>query len=66
MLRRLQHAFISFYNFLVGDMRILLGTLLALVITWLVAGFAPGLAGIIFVFLVVATTTVAIWREVTP
>ncbi len=66
MLRPLQNALLSFYNFLVGDMRILIGTLLALLITWLMVGIAPALAGIMFVVLVVTTTTVSIWREITP
>jgi hypothetical protein len=57
---------LSFYNFLVGDIRILVGTLLALGITWLLAGVAPALAGWFFILMVIATLTVALWREVTP
>jgi hypothetical protein len=57
---------LSFYNFLVGDMRILVGTLLALGITWLMVGVAPALAGWLFILMVIATLTVALWREVTP
>ena len=57
---------IAFYNFLVVDMRILVGTLLALCITWLLVGVAPTLAGFLFVLMVAATLTVALWREVTP
>jgi len=65
-MKTIQGWIISFYNFLVGDMRILLGSLLALAITWLLAGVAPALAGFALVLMIVATLAVAIWREVTP
>lgn len=62
----IKRSVLSFYNFLVGDIQILVGTLLALCITWLLVGIAPTMAGFLFVLMVIATLTVALWREVTP
>jgi len=65
-MQAIKNAVVSFYIFLVGDMRILVGTLLALCITWLLVGLAPSLAGWFLLLMVIATLTVALWREVTP
>jgi len=65
-MQAIKNAVVSFYIFLVGDMRILVGTLLALCITWLLVGLAPALAGWFLLLMVIATLTVALWREVTP
>lgn len=54
------------YNFLVGDMRLLIGTLVALVLTALVAPAMPGAAGVLLVVVVVLTLGASLRRETMP
>jgi hypothetical protein len=57
---------VAIYNFLVGDMRILIGTLVALVITGLVAGVSPIWAGPLLFVLLSLTLVLSLRREIEP
>ena len=63
-MRVLQQAILAFYNFLVGDIRILIGTFVALLATALLAPIAPGVAGLVLLVLLGATLVVSLRREV--
>ncbi len=52
------------YMFLVGDMRILIGTLVALVVTALVARVTSSGAGLLLFVLLTVTLTLSLRREV--
>jgi tryptophan-rich sensory protein len=54
------------YNFLVGDMRLLIGTLVALVLTAVVAPLSPVAAGALLVVVVVLTLGASLRRETMP
>ena len=54
------------YNFLVGDMRILIGTLVTLLIVWLVVRVSPAGAGALFFLLLALTLSLSLRREVEP
>lgn len=54
------------YYFLVGDMRILAGTLAAVVLTGLLASTAPALAGLQLFALVAITLAFALRHEIHP
>jgi len=56
----------AIYNFLVGDMRILIGTLAALVIAGLVAGVSPIWAGPLLFVLLSLTLALSLRREIEP
>lgn len=56
----------ALYNFLVGDLRILLGTLGALVIVTLLARVLPGGSGILFFVLLAITLTLSLRYELAP
>ncbi|MCX6050668.1 MAG: hypothetical protein NT075_36725 [Chloroflexi bacterium] len=56
----------AIYNFLVGDMRILIGTLVALVLVALCAYVLPGGTGLLFFGLLAITLTLALRHEITP
>jgi len=57
---------IAIYNFLVGDMRILIGTLVALAIVGLVAGVSPIWAGPLLFVLLSLTLALSLRREIEP
>lgn len=54
------------YNFLVGDMRLLLGTAVALLLAALLARALPGAAGALLLALVALTLGIALRREIAP
>ncbi len=54
------------YNFLVGDMILLFGALIALVLTALVAAASPVAAGALLVIVVVLTLGASLRRETMP
>ncbi len=56
----------AIYNFLVGDMRILIGTLVALAIVGLVASVSPVWAGLLLFVLLSLTLALSLRREVEP
>ncbi len=51
------------YNFVVGDMRLLVGTLLALIVAGLLARAAPAAAGAALLLLLIVTLVVSLQRE---
>ena len=57
---------LAIYNFLVGDMRILIGTLVALAIAGLVAGVSPVWAGPLLFVLLSLTLALSLRREIEP
>ncbi len=57
---------VAVYNFLVGDMRILIGTLVALAIVGLIAGVSPIWAGPLLFVLLSITLTLSLRREIEP
>ena len=61
-----QRGIMAIYNFLVGDMRILIGTLAALVIAGLVAGVSPIWAGPLLFVLLSLTLALSLRREIEP
>jgi len=56
----------AIYNFLVGDMRILIGTLVTLAIVGLVASVSPVWAGLLLFVLLSLTLALSLRREVEP
>jgi hypothetical protein len=54
------------YYFLVGDMRILLGTLIAVVVTSFLTMVSPSWAGIVLFGLLAITLTLSLRREIAP
>lgn len=56
----------AIYNFLVGDMRILLGTLGALVVATLLARVSPSGAGLLLFGLLASTLTLSLRHELAP
>ena len=54
------------YNFLVGDMRILLGTLIALIIIGLAVRATPSGAGVLLFILLTITLTLSLRHELAP
>ena len=60
----LMRGIMAIYNFLVGDMRILIGTLVALAIVGLVAGVSPVWAGPLLFVLLSATLALSLRREI--
>ena len=56
----------AIYNFLVGDMRILIGTLVALAIVGLVAAVSPIWAGPLLFVLLSVTLALSLRREIEP
>jgi hypothetical protein len=54
------------FDFLVGDMRILVGTLVALLVVALAAGVAPVWSGPLLFALLAVTLTLALRREIQP
>jgi len=62
----LMRGIMAIYNFLVGDMRILIGTLVALVIIGLVAGVSPTWAGPLLFGLLAVTLVLSLRHEIEP
>ena len=62
----LVRGIMAIYNFLVGDMRILIGTLVALAITGLVAGVSPVWAGPLLFVLLSLALALSLRREIEP
>jgi hypothetical protein len=62
----LVRGIMAIYNFLVGDMRILIGTLVALAIVGLVAGVSPVWAGPLLFVLLALTLALSLRREIEP
>jgi hypothetical protein len=60
----LVRGIMAIYNFLVGDMRILIGTLVALAIVGLVAGVSPVGAGPLLFVLLSLTLALSLRREI--
>ena len=58
--------FAAIFNFVVGDMRLLIGTVLALVITSVIVRVSPEVAGLLLFALFATTLTVALQRETKP
>ena len=56
----------AIFNFLVGDMRLLAGTLAALLVVALAAQVSPLWAGPLFVALLAITLALALQRELRP
>ncbi len=56
----------AIYTFLVGDMRILIGTLVALVVVDLCVRVSPSGAGLLLFGLLAITLTLALRREIAP
>jgi|SwirhirootsSR3_FD_contig_61_4143840_length_388_multi_2_in_0_out_0_1 hypothetical protein len=56
----------AIYNFLVGDLRILIGTLVSLLIAGLVAGVSPMWAGPLLFVLLSLTLALSLRREIEP
>ncbi len=56
----------AIYNFLVGDMRILIGTLVALVVVDLLAPFAAVAMGPLLFVLLTGTLLLSLRHEVAP
>ena len=54
----------SLFNFMVGDIRLLIGTLASLAIAALAARALPGLSGLLLFVLLAITLAVALRREV--
>jgi hypothetical protein len=54
------------YYFLVGDMRILLGTLVAVVVTSFLTTVSPSWAGVVLFGLLAITLTLSLRREIAP
>jgi hypothetical protein len=54
------------FNFLVGDMRILIGTIVALVVAALLAQASPAWAGLLLFAMLAITLAVALRREIEP
>lgn len=54
------------FNFVVGDMRLLVGTLLALIVTGLLVQVSPQAAGALLFVMLAATLAVALQRETRP
>ncbi|MEZ4869212.1 MAG: hypothetical protein R3C14_48265 [Caldilineaceae bacterium] len=54
------------YNFLVGDMRILIGTLVALTAVGLLARYAPGATGPLLFVLLTGALVLSLRHEVQP
>ena len=57
---------VAIYNFLVGDMRILIGTLVALAIVGLVAAVSPIWAGPLLFVLLSVTLALSLRHEIEP
>ena len=60
----LTRSITAVYMFLVGDMRILLGTLVALVVTALATRITPSGAGLLLFVLLAVTLTLSLRREI--
>jgi hypothetical protein len=56
----------AIFNFLVGDMRLLAGTLVALLVVAFAAQAAPLWAGLLFVVVLAITLALALRRELRP
>jgi len=56
----------AIYNFLVGDLRILIGTLVSLLIAGLIAGVSPMWAGPLLFVLLSLTLALSLRREIEP
>jgi len=56
----------AIYLFLVGDMRILIGTIVALILVWLVVQVSPVWAGALFFLLLALTLTMSLRNELAP
>ena len=56
----------AIYNFLVGDLVILIGTLVSLLIAGLVAGLSPMWAGPLLFVLLSLTLALSLRREIEP
>ena len=56
----------AIYNFLVGDLRILIGTLVSLLIAGLVAGVSPMWAGPLLFVLLSLTLALSLRHEIEP
>lgn len=54
------------FNFVVGDMRLLVGTAIALVVAGVLAPVLPQAAGALLFVLVAITLAVALQREIRP
>jgi uncharacterized membrane protein len=62
----LKNALTSVYNFLVGDLRILIGVLVLLPLVALVAQWLPSVAGLFMLVLVIGTLFVTLRYETIP
>jgi hypothetical protein len=62
----LVRGILAIYNFLVGDIRILIGTLAALLIVGLVAGVSPIWSGPLLFVLLSLTLALSLRREIEP
>jgi uncharacterized membrane protein len=62
----LKNALISVYNFLVGDLRILIGVLILLPLVALAAQWSPSVAGLFMLVLVIGTLFVTLRHETIP
>jgi uncharacterized membrane protein len=62
----LKNAITSVYNFLVGDLRILIGVLILLPLVALVARWSPSVAGLFMLALVIGTLFVTLRYETIP
>jgi uncharacterized membrane protein len=62
----LKNAITSVYNFLVGDLRILIGVLILLPLVALVARWSPSVAGLLMLALVIGTLFVTLRYETIP
>lgn len=65
-MNQIQRAVVAVYTFLVGDKWILLGTSGALLVTALIAQFAPILAGLVLIACIGVTLVLALRRELVP
>ena len=62
----LMRGIMAIYNFLVGDMRILIGTLVALAVVGLVAGVSPIWAGPLLFVLLSVILVLSLRHEIEP
>jgi len=65
-MQALKHGINAVFAFLVGDLRLLIGTFAALIIAFLVVQLSPLAAGPLLLVLIVLTLAAALWREIHP
>jgi membrane protein implicated in regulation of membrane protease activity len=59
-------AVTAVFNFLVGDLRILIGTIVALAVAAILAGVSPAWAGLLLFAMLAITLALALRRELEP